>query len=36
MTAKTGLKAFLVRAVLDEDFRSLAIAEPDRAFADFD
>jgi hypothetical protein len=36
MTAKPGLKAFLVRAVLDENFRSQAIAEPDRAFADFD
>jgi hypothetical protein len=36
MTAKPGLTAFLVRAVLDEDFRSQAIAEPDRAFADFD
>ncbi len=35
MSAKPDLQAFLVRAVLDEDFRSDALAEPDRIFSDF-
>jgi len=36
VTAKPTLEAFLIRAVSDGDFRSEALAAPDRAFAGFD